>query len=68
MSQVSDPNDDAERVDLKSLEVRTESGQIDFDRLKLTLGACAAAPASYFSDGFRPVYAELKAPSALRWW
>jgi hypothetical protein len=44
MSQVSDPNADAERVDLKSLEVRTESGKIDFDRLKLTLGACARRP------------------------
>ena len=54
MSQASDPNTDVERVDLKSLdvaeqkrqellrlfpEVRTEGGKIDFDRLKLTLGA-----------------------------
>lgn len=53
MSQVSDPNADVERVDLKSFdvaqenrqellrlfpEVRTEGGKIDFDRLKLTLG------------------------------
>jgi adenine-specific DNA-methyltransferase len=56
MSDVSDPNPDAERVDLQSLdvgeqkrrellrlfpEVRTEGDKIDFDRLKLTLGAAA---------------------------
>jgi hypothetical protein len=29
---------------LKSLEVRTESGKIDFDRLKLTLGAWTRRP------------------------
>lgn len=54
MNQESDPNTDVERVDLQSLdvgeqkrqellrlfpEVRTEGGRIDFDRLKLTLGA-----------------------------
>ena len=54
MSQESHPNTDVERVDLQSLdvaeekrqellrlfpEVRTEGGKIDFDRLKLTLGA-----------------------------
>jgi len=54
MTQGSDPNTDVERVDLQSLdvaeqkrqellhlfpEVRTEGGKIDFDRLKLTLGA-----------------------------
>jgi adenine-specific DNA-methyltransferase len=54
MSQEADPKTDIERVDLKSLdvaeqkrrellrllpEVRTEGGKIDFDRLRLTLGA-----------------------------
>lgn len=54
MSDVSDPNPDVERIDPQSLdvaeqkrqellrlfpEVRTEGGKIDFDRLKLTLGA-----------------------------
>jgi adenine-specific DNA-methyltransferase len=54
MSQEPDPNPDVARVDLQSLdvadqkrqellrlfpEVRTEGGRIDFDRLKLTLGA-----------------------------
>ena len=54
MSQESDPNTVIERVDLQSLDVaeekrqellrlfpdvRTEGGTIDFDRLKLTLGA-----------------------------
>lgn len=58
MSQVSDLNVDAKRVDLKSLdvaeekrqellrlfpEVRTEGGKIDFDRLKLTLGETVEA-------------------------
>jgi adenine-specific DNA-methyltransferase len=54
MTLESDPNTDVERVGLQSLdmaeqkrhellrlfpEVRTEGGKIDFDRLKLTLGA-----------------------------
>jgi adenine-specific DNA-methyltransferase len=54
MSQGSDPNTEVERVDPRSFdvaeqkrqellrlfpEVRTEGGKIDFDRLKLTLGA-----------------------------
>jgi adenine-specific DNA-methyltransferase len=58
MSQESDPNTNIERVDLQSLdvaeqkrlellrlfpEVRTEDGKIDFDRLKLTLGATVDA-------------------------
>ena len=58
MSQESDPNTEVERVDLQSLdvaeqrrqellrlfpEVRTEAGKIDFDRLKLTVGATVDA-------------------------
>jgi adenine-specific DNA-methyltransferase len=54
MSDVSDPNHDVERIDPQSLdvaeqkrqellrlfpEVRTEGAKVDFDRLKLTLGA-----------------------------
>ena len=62
MSQESDPNTDVERVDRQSLdvaeqkrlellrlfpEVRTEGGKIDFDRLKLTLGAAVDGKERY---------------------
>jgi hypothetical protein len=64
MSQESNSNTDVERVDPQSFdvaeeqrhellrlfpEVRTEGGKIDFERLKLTLGAAVVTVTSPFA-------------------
>ena len=80
MSQESNPNTDVERVDLQSLdvaeqkrqellrlfpEVRTEGGKIDFDRLKLTLGAAVDVGKERYGLMW-PGKAECFAPSRRR--